>query len=304
MFFKNAQMYRLPAPFKMDAEALNDALAAAPLIPCSGAEMLRAGWLNPVENDREKFAHIVNKQVLLALGVEQKILPASVVRQFADERAAQIFENEGRKIGKREMRELREAVTLELLPRAFSNRSRTLGWIDPVNGWIVIDTSSPTRAEQFLENLRKAFSNLPVKLLKVNQSPSAAMTLWMSEDAPPQGFTIDLDMELRSAENAKLRYVKHALDGEEIPAHIAAGKAVTRLGLTWKDRIAFVLDENLQIKRLQFLDIFHDKKEDEELNEENRFNAEFALMSGELVQLFADLVDGLGGEIKRPFRLK
>ncbi len=298
MWFKNLQIYRLPAPFKIDLEALNEALAAEPLQACSGAEVLRAGWLNPISSAPDKFVHVLNQQCLLVLGLEQKLLPASIVRQFADERAAQIFENEGRKVGKREVRELREALTLELLPRAFSSRSSTFGWIDPLNGWLIVDASSPAKAEQFLENLRKAFSNLPVKLLKVNQSPSAAMTSWMAGDQAPQGFTIDLDMELRSAENAKLRYVKHALDGKEIPEHISSGKVVTRLGLTWNERISFVLDENLQIKRLQFLDILKEENENQADNADERFDLDFALMSGEIAKLLADLLDALGGEIE------
>lgn len=35
---------------------------------------------------------------------------------------------------------------------------------------------------------------------------------------------------------ATIRYANHELEGEEILKHIAAGKRVTRLGLTWNDR--------------------------------------------------------------------
>lgn len=84
-----------------------------------------------------------------------KLLPASVVKQFADDRAKLIEENEGRKVGRKEMRELREAMTIELLPRAFIRRRTTYGWIDPVNGWLVIYAAAPAKAEEFLEHLRK-----------------------------------------------------------------------------------------------------------------------------------------------------
>ena len=89
------------------------------------------------------------------------------------------------------------------------------------------------------------------------------MTGWVADGDAPGGFSIDQDMELRSAENAVVRYSKHALDGEEIPQHIAAGKVVTRLGMTWGDKISFVLDEKMQLKRLAFLDILKEEADNQ-----------------------------------------
>ena len=84
--------------------------------------------------------------------------------------------------------------------------------------------------------------------------------------------------------------------GEEIRQHIAAGKVVTRLGLTWNERISFLFDERLQVKRLEFLDILKEEAENQGDNEEERFDLDFTLMSGELAHLLADLVEALGGE--------
>jgi recombination associated protein RdgC len=98
-------------------------------------------------------------------------------------------------------------------------------------------------------------------VLKVCQSPSAAMTGWVAGGEAPSAFTLDQDLELRSTEKATVRYAKHSLDGEEIRQHIAAGKVVTRLAMTWNDRISFVLNDLLQIKRLAFLDILKEQAE-------------------------------------------
>lgn len=46
---------------------------------------------------------------------------------------------------------------------------------------------------------------------------------------------------------------------EKILTHIAAGKRDTILGATWNDRISFVLTEQLQIKRLEFLEIVNEE---------------------------------------------
>ena len=295
MWFKNLQIYRLPKDWAADLQAVDAQLAVHRLNPCPLSEMQSLGWIAPRPGDA--LIHSVNRQWLLALGAEQKLLPASVVKQFANDRAKAIEENEGRKVGRKEMRELREAMTLELLPRAFVRQRTTFGWIDPVNGWLIIDAAAPAKAEELLEQLRKSVEGLPARLLEVNLSPSAAMTSWVAEGEAPTNFTLDQDLELRSAEKATVRYVKHTLEGEEIGKHIAAGKVVTRLAMTWNDKISFVLNENLQIKRLSFLDILKDQADGQAENEDERFDIDFTLMSGEIALMLNDLVTALGGEL-------
>lgn len=295
MWFRNLQIYRLPKNWASNASGLEEHLSTQTLLPCGAGDSRSIGWVSPCAAGR--LVHVVNRQWLLALGLEEKLLPASVVRQFADERATVIEEREGRRVGRKEMRELRDAMTSELLPRAFIRRRTTFGWIDPVNGWLVIDAAAPARAEEFIEHLRKAVDTLPVRLLKTTQSPSAAMTGWVADGEAPGGFTIDQDLELRSAEKATVRYVKHTLEGEEIRQHIAAGKIVTRLALTWGERISFVLDEDLQIKRLGFLDILKEEADGQAENEDERFDIDFTLMTGEVARLLDDLLEALGGEL-------
>src|SRR5664279_5029669 len=176
MWFRNLQLYRLPKNWSTDPAQLEEDLSKLTLQPCSASDLQSIGWVPPCASGT--LVHAVNRQWLLALGAEQKLLPASVVKQFANDRAKAIEEAEGRRVGRKEMRDLRETMTAELLPRAFVRRRTTFGWIDPVNGWLVIDAASPVKAEEFLEHLRKSVAGLPAKLLQVTQSPSAAMTGW------------------------------------------------------------------------------------------------------------------------------
>lgn len=295
MWFKNLAIYRLPAGLKLDIPALEDKLATLTMQPCGNMDRETRGWVSPRGDDR--LLHVLNQQVLIALGVEQKLLPSSVVNQFAEDKAAQIEEQQGYKVGRKQMRELKEQVTDELLPRAFVRRRVTWAWIDPVNGWLVVDAAAPAKAEVLLEALSKSVDDLPVKTLHTERSPSAAMTEWLLSGEAPAGFSIDRDLELRAADEGKatVRYVRHALEGEEIGTHISAGKQATRLGMTWNDHISFVLGEQMEIKRLAFLDILKEQSEQGESADE-QFDLDFALMSGEVAKLLADLVAALGGE--------
>lgn len=292
MWFKNLFIYRLPKNWGTDAPLLENQLSRQPLQVCSASDAQSAGWVAPYADGA--LVHAVNGQWLLSLGVEQKLLPASVVKQFANDKIKAIQEAEDRQVGRKERKEIQEQTTLELLPRAFVRRRNTEGWIDPINGWLAINASAAGKAEEFLEHLRKSIDSLPAKLLKTQQSPSAAMTTWVASGEAPTGFTVDQDLELRSAEKATVRYAKHSLDGNEIREHIAAGKMVTRLAMTWNDRISFVLDENLQIKRITFLDLLKEDPDHRAENADERFDLDFTLMAGELARLLEDLVEALG----------
>lgn len=295
MWFRNLQAFRFHDPRNLTVAEIDEQLSRLVLQPCSSSVPLSIGWVPPCSADA--LVHTVNRQWLIALGVEQKLLPASVVKQHVAERVRTIEESEGRRVGRREIRDLRDAVTQELLPRAFVRKRTTYGWIDPVNGWLVIDAAAPAKADELLEHLHKSIEGIRITPVRPVQSPGSAMTGWVAGGEAPAGFSIDQDMELRSAENAVVRYAKHSLDGEEIPQHIAAGKVVTRLGMTWGDKISFMLDDKLQIKRLSFLDILKEQADGLAENEDERFDLDFTLMTGELAHLLADLLAALGGEM-------
>ncbi len=294
MWFKNLQIYRLPAPWKFNPEQFTEQLETHAFQPCSHSELQSQGWTAARENGN--LIHTVNRQVLLKLTTERKLLPNSVINQVTKARALEIEEQQGFKPGRKHMKEIKEQVSEELLPRAFSIQRSTLVWIDPIHGWLVIDAANPARADEVLKLLLKCNDQLPLEMLRVKLSPLAAMTDWLAGNEAPSGFTIDQDTELRSKSESKatVRYVRHTLDPKEIASHIASGKQCTKLALTWSDKISFVLTENLTLKRLQALDVLSESENSQ--HEDEKLDGDFALMCGELNQLMSDLIRALGGE--------
>jgi len=298
MWFRNLQIYRLPGQGLPQLERFDDALSRKAFQGCGGLERQSLGWLPPREGGL--LVHTVERHGLLALGVEQKLLPAAVVNQTAAERAREIERQQGFTLGRKALRELKEQIADELLPRAFAQRRTIWVWLDPDAGWLGIDAASPNRAEMVVELLGKCLDDFYPQRLQCARSPQAAMTDWLLAGEAPAGFSIDRDCELRAIaeERSSVRYTRHALDGEaietEIRAHLAAGKLPVRLAMTWNDRISFVLTEKLELKRLAFLDLLKEslgKQEDADAE----FDAGFALMAGELARMLADLTDALGG---------
>jgi recombination associated protein RdgC len=280
----------------MTSEQLEEALAKQAFAACSSLDMQTQGWVSPRDNGM--LVHTVNRQMLLQLGTEKKLLPSTVINQVSKARAAELEEQQGFKPGRKQMKEIKEQVTDELLPRAFSIRRDTSIWIDPVNNWLVVDAASPAKADEVFKALLKSMDQLPIGTLRVQQSPVVAMTDWLAADEAPSGFTVDQDTELRATGEgrATVRYVRHTLEADDVRRHIAAGKQCTRLAMTWADRISFVLTESLTVKRVAPLDVLKENNDAMTQNDDERFDTDFALMTGELSKLMGDLVQALGGE--------
>lgn len=296
MWFRNLTVYRLPADWSWSAASLEEALARRPLQPCSPFEMRSMGWVAPATSDR--LLHTLGEHYLLALGVDQKLLPASIVRQEAERRAKVQAESQGFPVGRRQMRALKMQVLEELRARALSRRRVTRAWIDPRSGWLVVDSASDRRAEELVETLRDTLGSLAVQKVDTERSPSACMAAWLMQSDASGAFSIEQDLELQSSEPAKsiVRYRRHPLDGKEVRAYVAGGKRPTQLGLTWNGRISFVLTEKLQIKRVEFLELAPERGDEEEIDPAEQFDLDFAVMAGELAKLIIELIGELNGQ--------
>ena len=299
MFFRNLVVYRLPAGWALSPSEIEEKLATRPLQPCAPFDMLSKGWVAPSKTGR--LVHNVARQCLLALGVEQKILPASVIRQEAQRRAGVLEQSRGFPVGRREMRDLKLRVTEELRARALCRQRVTRAWIDPVNGWCVVDAASPARAEELIEVLRDTLGSFAVSTLSTQQSAHTSMATWLIAGEAPGRIAIEQDLELASRDGAKasVRYARCPLESRDIKSHLAAGRQPVRLGLSWSDRIAFVLTDKLQLKRVEFLELGGDEPDagQDQSGEAERFDADFTVMAGELANLLRDVVDVLGGEM-------
>jgi recombination associated protein RdgC len=289
MWFRNLTIYRLPEGWTRTPGEIEATLTEFPLQACSGLSLQSRGWV-PV-NDAGQFAYGQGQQVLIAMGSEDKLLPSSVVNQVAGERIAKLENDKGFKLGRKAKREIKEQVAVELTPRAFARRRELRGWFDFKGGWLVVDTASPNRADEFTQTLRNALGELPVTPLASEPSMDALMTGWLAGKQAPGAFDLDDEAELTTADENKstVRYLRHSLDGKDIAGHLSNGKIVKRLALTWKDRVSFVVDDKLQLRRFKALDTERVREESDGLPAEQQFELDFALFGGELSALLADL---------------
>lgn len=304
MWFKNLIFYRLTEQFSYTQEQLQEKLQEHAFSPCKSQELSRYGWSAPCKHIPDELVHEVHGFFMISSHKEEKILPSSVIKDIVNEKVAQIEHEQSRKVYKKERDQLKDEVTLDLLPRAFSKFQKTFALITPQQGWVVVDASSHKRAEELLSYLRGSLGSLPLTLPDVNQSPSAIMSHWLEKhDAIPAAFEVQDECELRDnvLEGGVIRIKGQQLEDEEFVAHLEAGKRVTKLSLVWDEQLKFMLNEDLSIKRLKPTEQLQEKIADEGAEDEiTQFDVDMVQMGLEFTKLMPALIECFGGEAQRP----
>ena len=305
--FKSASFFRIAADFIMPPlEALELALQAARFTPCGATQAESLGWIAPRGNKSDVLAEAVGQQVILRLCIERRPLPASAVKAEVDEQIEKYQRETGReRIGAKIRKEFREEAVQCLLPRAFTKRSSTTLWIDPVNKFLTVDSGSMTGADRVVSQLIEALGEIPgsrpglmARPVQTTMAAGAAMAHWLASREAPVGFTVDRDCELKMPDDQKstVRYSRHTLEIDEVAEHIAAGKIPTQLAMTWSDRVSFVLSDMAQVKKIKLLDVVQDGVQ-ENGKDDDGFDTDAAIVTGELSSLIPDLLEALGGEL-------
>lgn len=292
----NAILYRLSLSDFTTTALLEQALTAHSFVPCGRTQEKSIGFVPPRGEEHGALVEFVAGQWIMKLMTETRSVPGPVITLKAKERAAHIEAVTGRKPGKKEIREIKGDIKLELLPDAFPKQSATLIWIDPAARLLVIDATNQSKADEVVTMLVKSIEGMAVRLIDTKISPTAAMSEWLIHQEPPAGFTVDRECELKAADASKamVRYSRSPLDTDEVRQHVEGGKLPTRLALTWDSRVSFVLTERLQIKKLAFLEVVFEKTS---AGKADGFDADVSIMTGELRKLIPALCDALGGEV-------
>ncbi|WP_031434503.1 recombination-associated protein RdgC [Methylomarinum vadi] len=299
MWFKNLAVYRFTEPFTTSVDEFEEKLQEKRFRPCGSHDESSLGWTAPLGKGAEQLVHAANGFFMVALKKEEKVVPAAVVNEMLQEKIDDIEEREARKLARKERTRIKDELIFELLPKAFAFSRKTYAYIDPKGGWIVVDAAAAKKAEDLLSTLRQCLGSLPVVPLNTAENPVAIMTDWLMNQTSPGDISIEDECELRSQsdEGAIVRCKRHDLTLPEIKNHLDNDKQVIKLALNWADRLSFLLDEHLAVKRLKFLDLIQDQVADIDAGTDvERFDADFSIMTMELANFLPRLVELFGGE--------
>ena len=94
---------------------------------------------------------------------------------------------------------------------------------------------------------------------------------------------------------AVVRCRRQDLETDEVREHLKTGKQVFQLGLTFDDRISFVLGEDLVVRKLRFLDqVLDELGETQTDSAAAELDAQMALMTLEVERLLVKLDEWFG----------
>ncbi len=287
MWLKQIQIYEIENLTK-DITRLREKLSMLSFHPCLPSLPFSMGWVSPVDEENAPLVHGNNDYQMICLQFEEKILPASIVRQAVQDRTKEIEQVQQRKISGREKQSMREEMTQTLLTQAFCKRSRIFAYFDLKNNWLILGTSNAAKTEKFLACINKSLPELELSRIEA-KNVSGVFTRWLTQQNYPSSFAINqtcvlIDPSLRTR---TVRTRQQDLFAKGVQLLLKDGLEVHQIGLTWNNQVDFTLGSDLVIQSIKCHDeLLDESKDNYSETEASRFDADFILMT----RLFSGLI--------------
>lgn len=291
MWFKNLTIFELVDPIEI--EGINQKLEPLKFTPCGNLDSVKIGFHPPLGRGHEEtFTHELADFTMLCVKRQEKIIPAAAVNEKIAEKVAEIETNELRGVGSKERRTIKDEIIFGMLPKAPTKSDLDYGYIDHKLGLIIVNTSSPKRAETFCSKLREALGSLRCVPVTTQLAPSQVMTSILKTGDIMPGFAVGNEVELKgNIDSHIIKFKKSDLKGDEVSLCLNNSFALN-LELEYKESIYFMIDADFVVKKLVFSDVISEKSN--ERNPETRveqFDSDFAVMTltlnDFLINLFA-----------------
>ncbi|MDN3561675.1 recombination-associated protein RdgC [Vreelandella neptunia] len=304
MWFKHLHLYRIHEQQLLSPEQMAVVLDEHRAKPLGNSDARRIGWAAPAGRlGGGHLLHEIQGHRLISALRQERLLPASVVKEEVDEQVAEIEASEGRKVTRKEKTALKEQVTENLLPRAFVRSQKIDLWWDTERQLIGVNTSSRSRAEDVLDLLRETLGSLKVTSLSTQTLPIRAMTTWLDDTASrPTDLQLGDNVELKAkGDDGVVRARQVDLDSDEMQQLLESGRQARKLALSIEGQLSFILHDDLALKSIRFGDALIEEADHADDGDDAlaRLETDFILMAGSLRTNVERLVEWLGGETQR-----
>jgi recombination associated protein RdgC len=302
VWFKQLKVFQYQMAEPLDALKAEEHLQAHQLQPCPSVSQASSGWMSPFGKSSDVMCHAVQGYWLMSFVREERLLPASVLREQLDEKINEIQTKQERTVYAKEKANLRDELQFQLLPKAFTRKQATLIYLDTKNQLLMISTTNQTRCQQIIELLNTTFGGFKAYPVEVKDGVASVMTSWLRENRWPKGFIIERDCEMFDEEHEKsiIKFQQQNLAAKEVIEHINKGHKLQKLSMSWQDKIAFTLDHQLNFSRIKFLDLMEQKRQDEFCDSAmQQIDVDFSIMAMEFAQMLPAVFDLFSGA--KPF---
>lgn len=291
MWFKNLHVYRLPEQFSIDPEELAEKLEERRFSPCGRQADKTLGWVSPIHRNREYLVHAAGGCILFCMRKEQKMIPASAVKEALEEKIADMEQDMGRKVYRKEKQSIKEDIVSMMLPNAFPRSNHISAYFDLQRSLLVINASSPAQVDEFYELLTESIGSFGAIQLLPEVDPSTVMAGWVTNGLP-EGWELSGEYQLKDHQDERTaRFKDYDSENPFVVSLLEDGYSFKRLGIVYKERITAGIQDDLQVKSVKF----HEEllKDNDELKGEDelvKFDADFALMTAALADFINEII--------------
>ncbi|MDC8446068.1 MAG: recombination-associated protein RdgC [Nitrosomonas sp.] len=286
---KNLTIFRTEKGWKPDFDLLKNNL--------SMPDKLGFGW-KVLRNDEPVIT--VGGNNLITLEKQEKLLPKQVIENELKLRIyQQIEEEQGYKVGKKMKRDLKEQITESLYAKAFTVSKFFNVWINTEHDLMCVETTSESAAEDVLKFLIRDFGWSGKRFNTFNHIESFMRGLIVGDDSIPEIFSLGRSCVLQDRDESgkKITYKNESLDTGIVSNYVMEGKRPVKLEISLHsgdEGCFFTIDNKFIISKITLANLIEDHSEFD--TDDDYFDNEFAIRSGQCLQIINSLIETLGEE--------
>ncbi|MGA8121293.1 recombination-associated protein RdgC [Rouxiella badensis] len=262
---KNAIVYKAILP---DADALAEHLKEVLFTDLGESDVRRAGFVPNLLTS--ELVTPYQGGLSVSLRIDEKILPPKVISRELAERRANIERNLGLKLNRAEVRDLRDAVIMELVKQAFVKTTIINAYYSIENNLLIVTTGSKPFASLLISYLIKAVGSVKTETIHISDIKHGLTTklkAYLDDDkAVFQGFGVGDFIQLSRKVDQKeiIRYQAEVESiATELQENLQSGYIVDLIKLYLAD-VSFLITENFHFKRIDLRDALDTDEEDAE----------------------------------------
>ncbi|WP_315127324.1 recombination-associated protein RdgC [Comamonas antarctica] len=216
------------------------------------------GFVPVIASEEETRVLTVPGGWVVCLRHDGKLLPNEALKKWVDERAAHLQQTYGRKIGKKERKELMGDAIHELLPQAFVRSRRTFAFYSERTQRLYVSTGSQKAADRMVHELVHSLESVKTSTVHVSEPKmglTARLLNWLDHQPDDETFG-DLHPEgqvvMKGATGKWSVNASHLREAEDtLREAMRRNTTVDSMGFCDMDGIKFRVTAALRIKAVQ-----------------------------------------------------